>query len=83
MNITIDKYFVEVLNSEHNLNYTYTTFKKFYIEVVKPYRQKSPEWQKKQRDNAYWASLDGVADKIMEASEEKDNKPKKKKTLIT
>lgn len=53
MNITIDKYFIEKLNSKHELHYTYDTFKKFYIEVVKPYRQNSPEWQKKQRTKNY------------------------------
>lgn len=83
MKITVDKYFIEALNNEYDLDFTYTTFKKFYSEIAKPYREKSPEWQKKQRDKAYWASLDDVADKIMEAAEEKENKPKKKKLKST
>ena len=83
MKITVDKYFIEALNNEYDLDFTYTTFKKFYSEIAKPYREKSPEWQKKQRAKAYWASLDDVADKIMEVAEEKENKPKKKKAKST
>ena len=79
MKITVDKYFIEALNNEYDLDFTYTTFKKFYSEIAKPYRERSPEWQRKQRAKAYLASLDDVANKIIEADEEKENKPKKKK----
>jgi len=52
MRVIIDKVLIECLNKEYGLDLTYATFKKFYIEVVKPTRDITPSVIKRRKINA-------------------------------
>ena len=52
MKILVDKVFIECLNKEYGLNITYSVFKKFYSEVVKPTRDITPAVIKRRKLNS-------------------------------
>jgi len=51
MKILVDKLFIKKLNEYYNLDLTYSSFKKFYIEVVKVARDKDPEVLARRKSN--------------------------------
>lgn len=51
MRIQVDKIMIEKMNETYGLNLTYGDFKKFYMEVVKPAKDKDPATIKRRIQN--------------------------------